>query len=496
MQKIAVIVLLCLFLGSSLFAQEQNYKIDCTTIRSCLLRAIKSNLDLKVEGYNPKLAAYDIIVAESVFDPNLSARYTYVDDKPVQFSDLNPTTAELSSSFTFGLSKANALGGNVQLNYNVSYLNSDNNFIQFDRVWQNQIEVRASQPLLRNMGVDVNTSAIRIAKNDHDTSLYAFQGKALQVLTSVQTAYLDLVNARENYELQRESLRLSQNLYKITEARIKAGTLAAADILDAERDIAFKQDSLILADRQVAATEDILKQLINPLDVNYYKTIRLVPTDRPVFNPIGIDFDKSLKHALENRVDIKQLKKQLENANIDIGFQKNQLLPEFNIEAGIQFGGVGEVNPDAAKQVTNLDFPRWDVLVSLNIPLGNRSAEAKYKRSLTQKKQLKAEMERLKSLVILEIRNTVLDLDTASKRVRTARIARDLAEKQLINEENKYRAGIIALFQVQDTEQKLTEAKINEINTIIAYQKSIVQLEKAEGALGRSLKRYNIRLGP
>ena len=44
------------------------------------------------------------------------------------------------------------------------------------------------------------------------------------------------------------------------------------------------------------------------------------------------------------------------------------------------------------------------------------------------------------------------------RRVFTAQKTRELAEKQLANEENKFRAGIITLFQVQDTEEKLTQA--------------------------------------
>jgi outer membrane protein TolC len=100
----------------------------------------------------------------------------------------------------------------------------------------------------------------------------------------------------------------------------------------------------------------------------------------------------------------------------------------------------------------------------------------------------------IESQVILDVRRAIRNLKTSATRVATARTTRELAEKQLANEENKFRAGLIALFQVQDTEQELTEARINETNTLLDYQRALVELLQAQGDLWSSLRKYDIQL--
>lgn len=471
--------------------------VESITMKDSLIQALRNNIELKIESYNPKISEFDLTIAKSNFDTTFNSSFSYTSSNRAALNNFI-SNENLAGRFILGLQKANTLGGTTSVSYQLDY-NKDleaSNVFAIDTAWSGSLVLRMTQPLLRNFGIGTNTTGIRTAENNLKSSYYAFEQQSLNLVTTVQQAYWDLINARENYELQRQSLRQTQNLYKITQARIKAGSLAAADILNAERNVAQVRDSLIVAEQQVLLAEDQLKRFIRPLDTRYYANVRLIPVERPYFAPIQTNFDESLRYALKHRQDLKQNLLAIRNSTLSVDFQKNQLLPRLDVTGSINFTGVDENHPNALDDVVDGDFPTWTVQLELEIPLGNRAARSNYQQALLQRKQLELQHQQIQSQIIWDLRRAILNLNIASRRVYTARKTRELAEKQLANEENKFRAGIIPLFQVQETEQDLTSARINEINTIITYQKAIYALDQAEGALDRVLNKYNIRIFP
>lgn len=491
--RIILVVAIVAFVGNIYAQQEQN--VESVTVKDCLIQGLRSNLELKVESYNPKISEFDLIVAKSGFDPLFTSNFLYTSINRDAINDF-ASNENLAGRFNIGIQKANSLGGTTSITYNLQYDKdlTDNPFLNFNTSWSNTLTFSVTQPLLRNFGIGPNTTNLKIAENDVESSYYAFQLQALNLITEVQKAYWDLVNARENYELQRQSLRQTQNLFKITEARIKAGSLAAADILNAERNVATIRDNLIVAEQNVLQAEDQLKRFIRPLDTRYYENIRLIPVDRPKFVPIKTNFEKSLSYALKHRQDLKQSYLAIKNSSLSVGFQKNQLLPSLNLIGNVNLNAIDTNNENAFGVILQRDFASWTIQLELEVPIGNRSARAQYQQALIRRKQLEIQHKQIQSQIIWDVRQAIRNLNIASRRVLTARKTTELAEKQLANEENKFRAGIIPLFQVQETEQNLTAARINEINTTIDYQKAIYILDQAEGALTRTLQKYDLRL--
>ncbi len=495
MFKNAIFMAMIVFCVALSAQYQKEYKAESLSMKECLLRALKSNLDLEIEGYNPKIREFDIRLAKSAFDPYFTSSFGIGEAESESSADLKTIYNARSVDFEMGIAKKHLLGGSVGLYYGLDY-SKQMHVASSGRnpSWQHSMNLRITQPLLRNLGIELNQIEIKMAEKQRDQAFYTFQNKVISILSSVQIAYWNLVNAIANYELQRKSLELAENLYKITLARIKAGSLAAADILEAERNVASKQDNLILAEKAIYDAEDSLKQLIKPLDLKYYQDVRLIPTEVYVFKKFDIDFTAILKQALLDRPDLLSNKLALDNTVLNVEKNRNELLPKLDLSSEFGYKGVGKVSSDAWDKLKDGDIFSWSVQLSLEVPLGNRAASSRYMQSLLLRKQTIAQYKKLESLVITEVRSAMRELTTTMQRVETAQRTRELAEKQLANEENKFRAGIIALFQVQDTEQKLTVARINESNALLDYQRAIVALEKAKGTLLKDLKRYGMSL--
>src|SRR5438046_6483005 len=81
--------------------------------------------------------------------------------------------------------------------------------------------------------------------------------------------------------------------------------------------------------------------------------------------------------------------------------------------------------------------------------------------------------------MIAEIRNAVQALETNEERVETARVARELAEEQLDGETKRFQAGLSENFRVLGRQRDLSVAQGVELDTLIAYKKSAIDLQKA-----------------
>ena len=74
---------------------------------------------------------------------------------------------------------------------------------------------------------------------------------------NVRNAYYDLMYAIGNLNVQRQSLELAQQSLKDNRARVEIGTMAPLDIVQAEAEVATREESVILAEAAIERAQDI-----------------------------------------------------------------------------------------------------------------------------------------------------------------------------------------------------------------------------------------------
>ncbi len=83
--------------------------------------------------------------------------------------------------------------------------------------------------------------------------------------------------------MQRQSLDLAQRSLKENRARVEIGTMAPIDIVQAEAEVAQREEAVILAEAAIARAEDALRALIYGQHAADQWTSRLVPTDAAAY---------------------------------------------------------------------------------------------------------------------------------------------------------------------------------------------------------------------
>jgi outer membrane protein len=472
------------------------------TLDDAVKRALESNTDIAVAKYNPEFSAEDVRAAKGYYDPFLSSTVSKTSsDTPAQNAFTGGTKVTNKTwVWNFGVVQAIPTGAVFSLGFNNNKQDTNSVFTTFNPTYNSNLVASISQPLLKNFRLDSPRYLLKVAKKNREISDVQFREIVVNILATTKQQYYNLIAALDNLEAQRKSLALAQKLLDENQIKVKVGTMAPLDVVQAQSEVASREADVIVAENSVVNAEDTLKRSIFPENDPATWALQIVPKDRPTAEPYPVDEAAAIKNALENRTDLVQARKQIERADYGIEFAKSQLLPQLDFIGSYGAVGVGGTQlirdgfggpvidtipggyGDALSSVFGTDFPTWRVGVSISYPILNRQAKAAAAQARISKDQALASYRRLELQVATEVRTAARAVETNFKRVDATRAARVLQEQRLDAEEKKFAAGMSTNFFVTQAQRDLALAEVNEVSAIADYRKSIVSLQLAQEA--------------
>ena len=468
--------------------------------------SIKQNLGIELQRYDYSESGQRLLSQWGVFDPLATAQLntSHVD---------NATTSSLQSS-SGGQTNANInwsqllpTGGDYSIGFTNQRFTRGGGFgTTLTPGYATGLNFGLTQPLARNFGVDITKRNINIARNTLGINRELFRTSLMETSNSVEQAYLDLVYARQFVDVVKESLFLARDQARITQIRIDVGASAPLDILQPRVQIATSEEALIAAVANVRDAEDRLRALMNLPPAEWDRPI--IPTDTVTYVPVTIDTEASIARAYELRPEIRENRLAIDSARIGYLFARNQVLPQVdailgynvagaagrtvNLATGQPVAGVAQTTYGTAlRQLFRQDFPGWNIGVNFGVPVFNITARAEAKRSELELDRSKVVETQTRQNVAVDVRATARAIDTAAKEIVASRAARDAAEKNLDAERKRYENGMTTNFQVLQVQQQLSDARAREIQSLVAYNKSVVAYHRAVGDL---LDVLNIRV--
>jgi len=93
--------------------------------------------------------------------------------------------------------------------------------------------------------------------------------------------------------------------------------------------------------------------------------------------------------------------------------------------------------------------------------------------------------------VILEVRDTSADIEATQQAIETSRVARELAEENLRNQEKRHEVGMATTKDLLDFQTQLTEARFTEVQARVRHAIALARWRRAQGHL---LSHYQIML--
>jgi outer membrane protein len=470
------------------------------TLDDAVKRAMESNADIRVDSFNPQTATQNVRSASGYYDPFVTG---VVDRKSVDtpqssvFSGAQTVTTA-TWDWNVGLQQAVKTGAVFNLTFFNNYVNTNSVFTTFNPTYNSQLALSVNQPLLKNFMIDAPRAQLLVSKKNSEISDLSFRQTVLNVLAVVKGQYYDLIYAIDNLAAARQSLDLAQKLLNENQIKVKVGTMAPLDVVEAQSEVATRESNVITAENGVAEAEDTLKRSIFPQNDPNTWALRIVPKDRPTAEPFPVNMDAAIKRALENRTDVQAQRKVIEAADIQLRYAKNQKLPQFDLIGSYGGSGIGgdqlirdtlggavvQTIPggygDALGQVFGVDFPGWVIRVNASYSIRNRTADAQAALARIGRDQNQAILQRLELNAASEVRTAARAVETNFKLVDATRAARILQEKRLDAEEKKFAAGMSTNFLVTQAQRDLATAQVAEVQAIANYRKSLVSYERVQ----------------
>ena len=473
------------------------------TIEDAVKMALENNLGIQTERLNPQIQVLGIARANASFAPvlfsNINRRSSTAPPTDFNTSGLNQQISTSSNFSSQGGVQQNLkwLGANYSVSFDGSKVTTNAINSVFNPQLGSGLNAVYNQPLLRNFKIDSLRQQLWTSQNNATIADIQLQQRITQTARNVRFAYYQLIGAYSGYDVARESLTVAETSLRNNRTRVEVGTMAPIDITAAEAEVASNQEQVIIAQSNIETAQDTLRALVmNPNQPDFWSA-RFTPAEQPLLAPKAIEVAAAVKNALQNRTDLREFRKQMENTDIGMRFAANQKLPAVDVQARYGLAGVAGtrytrledgslIDPtirtfaDALRDVFGNDFRTWSVALNVSYPLGTSIADAAYAQARIQKQQENVTLANLELAVTQAVREAARDVNTNLRRVEATRTARELAEKRLEADNKRFAVGLATTFELLQSQRDLARARQSELRATIDYNQSLVDFEAVQ----------------
>jgi len=491
-----------------------NINVRPVTLAEVIDLALRNNYDIQFARLNPEIARHNLDGAFGVYDPVFNFGYEYnfrslpggfdeqgrvVPSREVSGDTWGDGGALISGyaptglRYNFGIAADRDKSGGVQRDVLRDISGnpfSTNTFFAEDVTYSGGAGIRVTQPLLRDFWIDQPRATIKINKKRLQISEWQLRAQFMATVSLVESAYYDLIRARENIKVQRAALEYNNQLLRENKKRVEVGALAPLDEKQAEAEVARGVAALLQTEQTYAVALNNLKNLITQ-DFPSVANVVFDPMETLVAVPAHPELAESWKRGLTMRPEIQQSRLDLEARDINLKYLKNQIWPALDL---VGTYGQSSVNTDygrALEDLTRMNNERYSYGVVLSIPIGNRSARSTYKAQKASNAQALIDYKALEQDIMVSIDNAIKLLQSQYQQVEATRQARLFALDALAAEQKKYENGKSTSFNVLLYQRDLTRSRFEELAALAEYNKALAGLAAQEGV---TLSRYNLNV--
>ncbi|MBC8246982.1 MAG: TolC family protein [Deltaproteobacteria bacterium] len=452
------------------------------TVRDAILIALENNRSLVVEQFNPVIQQTFEDQEQAVFDPVTGAEISAGrEELQRQARTGSGTESSEVDIYLGGISLEQFFPTGTFVEVDATNRTSESSLYE-NPFSSTRLELSVTQPLLRGYGRDVNLVRLRQARLETDITRYELRGFSQSLLARVETAYWDYALAQRQVEIVQESLKVAKQQLSETEEMIRIGTMAEAEMAAVQAEVAAQQQGLINARSNLDSSRLQLLRLLNPPGNNLWdRDIKLIY--QPTIPDILLD--KVTDHvaiSLSMRPEINQAKLSVQQDDLEIIRTKNGLLPVMDLF--ISLGKTGYADSFSGS-VSDLTGDSYDVEggIRFEYPLKNRDAKARHRRAVMSREQAEKALDNLSQLVELDVRDAYIEVNRAKQQIAASSATRKFQEETHRIETEKFRVGRSTNFLVAQAQRDLLVAKISEVNAVVDYLKSLINLYRLDGSL-------------
>ncbi|PYV13998.1 MAG: hypothetical protein DMG07_12970, partial [Acidobacteria bacterium] len=469
--------------------------------------ALENNVDINVERYAPYFSLWGIEKGRAVLNPSvaLTTNLNRLVTPTSSVLEGGDTLFNLTTLYDFTVHKPFESGLDFDLNFTTRRLRSDSFFYSINPSLSSTLNLSFTQHLLKDFGRISRGRFLRVARTNYNMAEEEFATRVSDVLVSALGAYWDLVFLDQDIRVKEDSLKLAQVVLEQNRVQASVGTMAALDVVQAEAEVAARNEQLVAAQYNRRIVEDQLKKLISSRPDPGVIAAEVVPTTEPSPPPAPSEVGEAVARALEVRPEVKRLELELENRSVQVEYARNQVRPTLDFVASFSQNGIGgtRINRDFSRtligapilsvepggfrdtlgQLFGGRFLGYAFGFNLLLPLGNDEARASSAQARIEHSRTEERLRSVRQRLAVEVREAHHRMARERARVAAAEATVHYGEERLRAEQDKHSVGEGTTRAVLEAQRDLEDARSRLARAKTDLVKSRVALDRSTGSL-------------
>ena len=470
-------------------------------VKDFLALLLKNNTEINIARLDVLSSADQILGAKAPFDPSVTASFnnnrsitseaSQISGAP-QLDFLNQTTQmnyqqllESGQTVNVGFNASRA-STNSEFNFLNPYISTSTFFLVTQPLWQGRTNLQFKAPLM-------------IARTQLLITSDQTEGRIADMVAAAASQYWDAVQARDNIKVQQQAYDLAQKQYERDKLSLDLGALPSLDIFQSQSQLAQRKVAVIQAQYLYRDALDGLRRLIGADLSPDTRNIEIVLEDDPVAVVAPVPpTEEAISAALQKRPELSAVKRHQGVNDLNARVARDSMVPRVDLQA---FGGgnglAGNQIPvtgplgtgpttfassglgEALRQTFAFDSPTYGFAVNVTLPVRNSSAEQNLADALVSRARDRYTERQIEQQVIQQVKLADNEIQSSAAQIEAAKTARDLAQKNVQAEQQKYELGGVTAFEVLDAQTRLAAVESSLLQAYVGYQKTLIAYERA-----------------
>lgn len=407
--------------------------------------SLKSQFSLDVSPFNyTRNNQYDSYNSNWYANESMTSSASLGVTQPIKWTD---GTISLVNDFSWQDASNRTSGGkNTSFNHNLS--------------------LRIEQPLFTYNRTKMQLKELEYSLENAKIS-YALQ--ELNIEKQVTSQFYDVYQKQKDLNIAREEYSNQKQNYEIIRNKVEAGLVAKEELYQAEVNLATSESSVYSAEISYENSKDNFKIL---LGISLDEDVMVLPNTEIV--TVVVDSEEAVKHALEQRMELRQKQITLEQDVFTIIRAKSENEFKGSVSARVGLDALGGKVSNMYDKPTDNE----QIGISFNIPIFDWGAKkSRVKSSELSMESNQVDFEEEKKNITLDVRQICRNMPTLVRQIEIKKKNVENAEHTYEINLEKYRNGNLTGMELQQYQTQLTSAKQAYTGAIINYKIELLNLK-------------------
>jgi len=315
-----------------------------------------------------------------------------------------------------------------------------------------------TQPLLRGFGRTVarrslTSAELRRADADRQQSM-----AEQQVAVDVAAAYYRVVSQQAFVDVARQSLDRARRLRDASEAKLDAGLVSQLDVLRSQQLVAQAEMQFFDSQAAVEDARDRLAFLMGRTTNERFEVEASIP--RPSSDPI--DVAQATTVALGNRLDLRSRMASRDDAENQIRFTRNQLLPQVDVNLAL----TRRETAPSFRSSFGMDGYQFATFFTIAMPVDRTAQQVDYQSAVLDRDRRRREVTTLERQIADDVKQAIRERDRLLRGVLSAETSVEIGRREVEVAQLRYQTGLSNNLDVVTAESGLLAAEGRRIQAL------------------------------